>query len=72
MSAYRDRLMSVGFLSRGPTGSRVSEERDADGSRRKRVTDELNNTVTEHTKPGTAVSHRQDVELRPELVRWPE
>lgn len=70
MSAYRDRLLTVGFLPRGRTGSRVREERDADGTRRKHVTDELSNTVTEHTKPGTGVSHRQDVQLRPEVVTW--
>ena len=71
MSAYRDRLLSVGYLPRGRSGSRVREERDPDGTRRQAVTDELNNTVTEHTKPGTGVSHRQDVELRPEPARWP-
>lgn len=70
MSAYRDKLLSIGFLPRGQTRAQVREERDPDGTRRKHVTDELNNTVTEHSLPGTAVSHRQDVELRPELVRW--
>lgn len=33
------------------------------------TTDELGNTVTEHGAAGTGLSERQDVEIRPDLVR---
>ena len=60
-----DKLRSVGSLRRGRTRDQVTEERLPDGSRTKAVTDELGATVTEHTKAGTGVSHRQDVMVRP-------
>lgn len=34
----------------------------------KATTDELNNTVTEHSKPGSGVSVRQDAHMRPKTV----
>jgi hypothetical protein len=69
VNAYRDRLLSVGFVKGGRSRARVEETRDPDtGARTKAVTDELNNTVTEHTRPGTGVSHRQDVMIRPDTV----
>jgi hypothetical protein len=63
---YRDRLLSVGVLRGGP--ARTVEARDEDGTRRKAVTDEANNTVTEHSRPGTGVSFRQDVHIRPDVI----
>lgn len=66
--SYREKLLSVGFLAGGRTRPTVAESRGEDGSRRKAVTDELDNTVTEHTRPGTGVSHRQDVLIRPPTI----
>lgn len=63
--SYREKLLSVGYISRR-SRPRVTERRGDDGSRTKAVTDELDNTVTEHTRPGSGVSHRQDVLVRPE------
>ena len=60
-----DRLRSVGSLSRGRTRDQVTEQRLPGGGRTKAVTDELGATVTEHSKAGTGVSHRQDVMVRP-------
>jgi hypothetical protein len=60
-----DRLRSVGSLSRGRTRDQVTEQRLPGGGRTKAVTDENNATVTEHSKAGTGVSHRQDVMVRP-------
>jgi hypothetical protein len=64
----REKLRSIGYLSRGRTRPRVRETREQDGARTKAVTDELNNTVTEHTRRGTGVSHQQDVMIRPDTV----
>jgi len=58
-----DKLRSLGVISKrsGPT---VQEWRSDDGERHKAVTDELNNTVTQH-----ANGDRQDVLIRPDTVR---
>ena len=65
MTVDLDRLRSVGSLSHGRTRDQVAEQRLPDGTRTKAVTDENNATVTEHSKAGTGVSHRQDVMVRP-------
>jgi hypothetical protein len=64
---YRDKLLSVGYLSRGRTRARVREGRQhpESGKPYKAVTDELGNTTTEHNIKGD----RQDVLIRPETVR---
>jgi hypothetical protein len=66
------RWRSVAVLSRR-TRPAVREGRAHPESGRpfKAVTDELGNTVTEHSAPGRApgVSDRQDVNVRPETVR---
>ena len=63
---FRDKLLTVGVLTSGRTRNRVHEYRDPDdGHRIKAVTDELNNTVTEHDTP----DDRVDVMIRPETVR---
>jgi hypothetical protein len=70
-NAYRDRLLSVGYLSRGRTGSRVLAEGRAhpeSGEPYKTVRDELGHDVTEHGKAGAGVSDRQDVNIN---VRGP-
>jgi hypothetical protein len=67
--SYREKLASIGFLAGGRTRPQVSEGKAEDGSRTKAVTDELDNTVTEHTRRGTGVSHRQDVLIRPPTIR---
>lgn len=46
--SYRDKLRSIGFLSKGQSKPVVSETRSEDGRRTKAVTDETG-TVTEHT-----------------------
>jgi hypothetical protein len=64
--AYRERLLSIGYLGHGRTRSRVLEEGRAhpdSGVRYKTVRDELGNDVTEHGKPGSAVTDRQDVKI---------
>ena len=43
----RDKMMSIGHLTRGRTRSTVTEGRDAHGDRFKATTDELGNTVTD-------------------------
>jgi hypothetical protein len=63
-----DKLRSV-TTARGLSRRRPAETRSEDGSRTKAVTDENNATVTEHTRPGSGVSHRQDVEIRPQTVK---
>lgn len=69
---YLEKLRSVSTMKHGRTKSRVDEGRDPEtGARWKSTTDELNNTVTERTGNGpSGVSERQDVQLRPETVRY--
>jgi hypothetical protein len=62
------RLRSIGVLRGGRTRPRTEETRGEDGSRTKTTTDELGNSRTEHTRRGTAVSHRQDAQVRPQTV----
>ncbi len=74
MSEYLDKLRSIGHLSHGRTRSREESGRDHPDSHKpfKAVTDELGNTVTEHSDPGSGVSCRQDVEIHPDPVtaKW--
>ena len=67
----RDKLKTVGVISRR-TKPRVREGREHPETGRpfKATTDELNNTVTEHSTEGRApgVSDRQDVIVRPKAV----
>jgi hypothetical protein len=62
---YRDKLLSVGYLSRGRTRAKVREGRRGDGTRVKATTDELGNTTTEHATR----DDRVDVTVRPQTVR---
>jgi hypothetical protein len=70
-NAYRDKLLSIGYLKGGRTGPKVVEgdRHPESGLRYKSTTDELNNTVTEHTAPNSGVSVRQDVHLRPKSIK---
>lgn len=61
---YTEKLRSIGYLSQGRTRDRVREGRRPDGVRFKAVTDELNNTVTEHNTK----EDRVDVHIRPDPV----
>ena len=59
----REKLLSIGYLSRGRSGDRVRVyRRESDGQLAKEVTDERGNTVTQH-------GESQDVMVRPETVR---
>ena len=71
MSEFSDKIKSVGYLSGGRTRSREASGRahPESGKPYKATTDELGNTVTEHSDPGSGVSCRQDVEVRPQTVR---
>lgn len=60
---YRDKLLSLGIISRR-SGDRVREWRSDDGERHKAITDEANNTVTQHAR-----GDRQDVHIRPDTIR---
>jgi len=72
-TAYRDKLRSVGYLSRGRSDRRrvtaQGRHHPESGQPFQTVTDECGNDVTEHGRPGTGVSSRQDVLIRPEPVR---
>lgn len=63
MSEFRDKLLSISIGTR--TKDRVREWKSEDGERHKEITDELNNTVTQHAK-----GDRQDVLVRPKVVKW--
>jgi hypothetical protein len=56
---YRDKLLSVGYLSKGRTRPRVKEYRTEESGIVKVTRDELGNDVTQHSK-----GDRQDVHIR--------
>ena len=62
---YRDRLLSIGYLSHGRTRPLVRDGREhpESGKPFKAVRDELGNVVTEHGARGSGVSDRQDVHI---------
>ena len=62
----REKLLSVGYLSRGRTRSRTREGREhpESGKPYKITRDEAGNDVTEHGARGSGVSDRQDVHIR--------
>lgn len=62
---YRDRLLSIGVISRR-SGDRIRESRRDDGIRVKATTDEAGNTVTEHATK----DDRVDVALRPQTIHF--
>ncbi len=71
MSEFADKIRTIGYLSGGRTRSRATSGRAHPDSQLpfKATTDELGNIVTEHSEPGSGVSCRQDVEIRPDAVR---
>lgn len=62
MSEFRDKLLSVGFISGHP---RPREYRRDDGVRVKETIDEHGNMTRLHN---TGDTERQDVEIRPQTV----
>lgn len=62
--AYRERLLSIGYMKGGRKRPKVKEYRRDDGTRVKSTTDELGNTVTEHANK----DDRVDVTVRPQIV----
>ena len=70
MSEYRDRLASIGYLSRGRTRAqaRAGRSHPESGKPYQAVKDENGNVVTEHGRPGTGVSDRQDVHIYAEHI----
>ena len=71
MSEFSDKIRTIGYLSGGRTRSREQSGREHPDSHLpyKAVTDELGTTVTEHSEPGSGVSARQDVHIRPDAMR---
>jgi hypothetical protein len=67
-----DRLRSIGHLSHGQTRSRSRSGREhpESGEPYKVTRDELGNDVTEHGKPGSGLSDRQDVNIRPGVIHF--
>lgn len=66
----RDKMRSIGVISRR-TKPRVREGREHpdSGLPYRSTTDELGGEVTEHGKPGSGVSQRQDVNVHPKAVQ---
>ena len=71
-AAYREKLRSIGYLSRGRTmsRSRVGRAHPESGEPYKVTRDEAGNDVTEHGRAGAGVSDRQDVTIRAETVHY--
>lgn len=72
-SEWLEKMRSIGAISRR-TRSEISEGRSHpdSGLPYKATKDELGNIVTEHGQAGSGVSQRQDVDIHPETIRWPE
>jgi hypothetical protein len=62
---FRDKLLTIGYLSRGQTKPKVKYGRDVEGAKTKSVTDELGNTVIEHNNKKDQV----DVKIKAPHVR---
>ena len=62
---YRDKLLGIGFLSRGRTRDKVVTGRDAEGNRTKTVIDQAGNEVTEHNNKKDQV----DVHIKAPHIR---
>lgn len=61
----REKMLSIGYLSKGRTKPVVREYRDStDGHRIKATTDEHGATITQHATP----DDRQDVLIRPKTI----
>lgn len=61
----REKLLSIGYLSKGRSKPKVREYRDeTDGHRIKVITDEHGNDITQHATP----DDRQDVLIRPKTL----
>ena len=71
-SEFLEKMRSIGYLSRGRTQAKVREGREHpdSGEPYKATKDELGNIVTEHGRPGTAVSDRQDAHVFPETIEY--
>lgn len=70
-SEWQEKMRSIGHLSGGRTRSRevaAGREHPESGKPFRTVQDEAGNLVTEHGDPGSGVSVRQDVEIRPQVV----
>jgi hypothetical protein len=64
-----EKLRSIGYLGRGRTRSvSVSGREHPETGLPYKVTKDGNTLVTEHGDPGSAVSSRQDVEIRADSV----
>ena len=70
--AFREKLRSIGYLSRGRTQSRSRSGRvhPESGEPYQVTRDELGNDVTEHGTRGSGVSDRQDVNIHAETVEY--
>lgn len=71
MSEFSEKLKTIGVLRGGRSRDKVQSGREHPDSGKpfRAVTDQAGNTVTEHGDPGSGVSCRQDVEIRPDIVR---
>lgn len=67
-SEWLEKMRSVGYV-RGQRRERSGRAHPDSGKPYKRVLDDAGNVVTEHSDPGSGVSCRQDVEIRPDPVR---
>lgn len=67
---WQEKMRSIGVLRGGRSRPRevTGREHPDSGKPWRSVTDEAGNTVTEHSDPGSGVSCRQDVEIRPDIV----
>jgi hypothetical protein len=70
MALDLEKLRSIGFLSKGRTMSRTTTGREHpdSGLPYQTTRDELGNDVTEHGRPGSGLSQRQDVRINAETV----
>lgn len=68
---YRDRLLGIGVISRRGDRPRVREGREhPDSGLPYKAVKTDDGTVTEHSKPGSAVACRQDALVTPKTVRY--
>lgn len=70
--ALRDKIMGLSYAPGGRPGKpKVTTATAEDGTRTKTTTIP-EGSQTEHSKPGSGVSHRLDALVTPQTVRWPD
>lgn len=69
---FRDKILSLQVAKGGRPGRAKVTTATLDDGTRTKTTTIPEGSQTEHSKPGSGVSHRLDALVTPQTVRWPD